>query len=355
MTYTAAIIGTGPDPDERVSGQSFAMGYRHARAYDAIENETCELVACADIVRENAEAFADEFNLESDRVFEDHRKLLETVEPDIVSVCVPPGAHAELTVDCARAGVRAVHCEKPMADTWGKSRLMAQTCWRRGVQLTFNHQLRFHPVVRRAKELLDEGVIGDLERIELSRKDLFDAGSHQLDLANYFADDVASEWIIGQFDYREENRLFGVHNENQALAQWRYESGVYGLAATGFGADMIGCSNRLVGSYGTIEFDFGSTPQLHLTREGRTETTEFEQSDPLPSAVKHIVDTLGTDKEPIVSARRALNATELIFGTYESARRNGRVEFPLEIDDNPLESMVESGAVELRDDSERSN
>jgi hypothetical protein len=38
-----------------------------------------------------------------------------------------------------------------------------------------------------------------------------------------------------------------------------------------------------------------------------------------------------------------LQATELIFASWESARRRGRVDLPLEIEDNPLEDMVEAG------------
>lgn len=36
-------------------------------------------------------------------------------------------------------------------------------------------------------------------------------------------------------------------------------------------------------------------------------------------------------------------ATELIFATYESARRRARVHLPLDIEDSPLVSMLESG------------
>jgi phytoene/squalene synthetase len=36
----------------------------------------------------------------------------------------------------------------------------------------------------------------------------------------------------------------------------------------------------------------------------------------------------------------ALQATELIFATYESSRRRGRVDLPLEIDDSPLIAML---------------
>ena len=44
-----------------------------------------------------------------------------------------------------------------------------------------------------------------------------------------------------------------------------------------------------------------------------------------------------------LDADNALIATEIIFGAYESSRRRGRVDFPLEIEDNPLAAMVESG------------
>jgi len=58
---------------------------------------------------------------------------------------------------------------------------------------------------------------------------------------------------------------------------------------------------------------------------------------------RNVVECIGTDDEPTLGARNALNSTEIIFGIWESARRRGRVDFPLDIDDNPLHAMVESG------------
>lgn len=93
----------------------YAMAYQHADAYSVLDN--CEMVACADIVQENAEAFAQAFNIPE--VYLNHHEMLEKENLDIVSICVWPHLHAQLTIDCAIAGVRAIHCEKPMADTWG--------------------------------------------------------------------------------------------------------------------------------------------------------------------------------------------------------------------------------------------
>jgi hypothetical protein len=115
MRYTAAIIGTGPDPEE-TDRTGYAMAYRHAPGYQRLDN--VELVACADIVRENVEAFAEHFDIAEANVYEDYEVMLEELDPDIVSVCTPPWVHADIVVGAARTGVpEAIHCEKPMATT----------------------------------------------------------------------------------------------------------------------------------------------------------------------------------------------------------------------------------------------
>jgi predicted dehydrogenase len=218
--------------------------------------------------------------------------------------------------------------------------------------LTFNHQRRFGTQWAEAKALLDDGEIGALERVETAAPTLYDWGTHCVDLANFFAGDADVEWVLGQVDYREENLAFGQHNANQALAQWRYDSGVTGLASTGAGTDALGGSevyHRLVGSEGVIEThaDHCSDETLRVRRHDDPSWTAVE-TEPVNAVAGGLADALaaledGTD--PALGARNALRATEVIFGTYESARSRARVDLPLEIEDNPLASMVESGAL----------
>jgi len=350
MTYTAAVIGTGPDP-ENPSGDGYAMGYRHADAYEA--HDDVDLVACADIVPENAQAFAESYDIDDDGIFEDYNEMVEAVEPDLVSVTVPPAIHEDISVDCIRSGVvSAVHCEKPMALTYGGARNMAEAAWRNDVHLTFNHQRRFSRAFRRAKELLDDGEIGELERVEFSAPNIFDYGSHSFDLCGYFVDETPAEWVLCGLDYSEEDKLFGAHNENHAVVQWAYENGVQGLATTGVGSDGLSCHNRLVGSGGVVEVGpggIGSRTPLRIRRDGGdweeldTDGDHLHGEDLIEAAVADVVEAVETGEASELCARNALNATEIIFGAWESARRRGRVEFPLEVDDNPLEAMVESG------------
>ena len=355
--YTVAVIGTGPDP-RNPTVEGFAMGYRHAEAYR--ENDDCRLVACVDVVPENATAFAEAFDLDEERVFEDYETMLAAVEPDIVSVAVPPAIHEMVVVGCARSGVvDAIHCEKPMALSWPAAQRMVQTCWRRDVQLTFNRQRRFGRPFVAANRLIAEGAIGDLQRIEIGWGDFFDTGAHTVDLAGMFNDDRPAEWVIAQLDYREEDVRFGAHQENQMIAQWRYDNGVYGLLSTGEGTSMVDAAFVLRGTEGVIRIDVADGPTLEHEHDGIREAVDVdgetihgtpEDGDRFGSvlqdrSVASAIEALETGEESPLAGRIGLNATEILFGGYESVRRRGRVDLPLDGAESPLETMVESGAL----------
>ena len=339
-----AFIGTGPEPDNPVWGKSAAMAYRHAAAYE--DHPSCRLVACADIVEPNASAFADRTGIGPSNVFSDYGEMLDAVQPDVVSICTPVPTHEPIVVDCISSGVKAIHCEKPMADTMAGSRRMVEAAARTDVQLTFNHQRRVATPTRRLADLVADGAIGEVTRVELETKNLFDAGTHLIDLCNFVLDDPDAEWAIGQIDYRTENVRYGVHNENQAFARWRYEGGIDAVAAMGTDADFIDCDLRVLGTDGAAELNPAGEAQLRVKRGETASWEELDTGEPMadiPAAIADVVTGLETGTEPALSARRALGSAQIIFACYESARRRGRVDLPLSIDDNPLVSMVEVG------------
>ena len=352
MAHAVAVIGTGPGRDTDISGRSHAFAYEHADAYAA--RDDCELVACADVVSEYAEAFAAEFGVDASHAFTDHETMLTETNPDVVSVCTPIPTHADITIDCARAGADAVHCEKPMARTWAEARAMAHVCDRRGVQLTFGHQRRFGDPFRRAKSLLDDGAVGELERIEISWGNFFDNGSHTVDLAGYFNDESPAAWVLGQIDYSKEHVRYGVPTADHAFVSWQYENGVHAVLATGDDVPLSGgpydfydCWHRLVGSEGVVELGRREGPGLRYRRDGEGWTevdVDPEFDGRVDLAVDDAVAALDGPGESELRAELALNTAEILFAGHESSRRRGRVELPLTgVYDHPLESMVEAG------------
>ncbi len=367
----AAVIGVGTPPDEREPGQ-FGQGYDHARGYQRAKG--CELIAAADTNPRYARRFCDVVGLSTGNVYEDHELMLQRAAPDIVSVCTPPGTHAAIVSDCVPADVTAVHCEKPLATTWGTCRSMARECREAGVDLTVNHQRRYARPFMRAKALLDDGEVGSLERIEFRAQNLFDYGVHMFDLCGYFTEQEPVQWVEADVEYETKNVWYGVHQETWARARWEYANGVEGLAVTGDPA-AVGATMRLVGDDGNIEIEPDDRSVVRVGSEGGwrsigTGGDTVDKVDPdslrgialrvgrhLPSdalrrwlpapyterAVVDVVESVRHGRPSPLRVEHSLAATEVVFACWESERRNDRVSLPLDIDDNPLEAMVESG------------
>jgi UDP-N-acetylglucosamine 3-dehydrogenase len=358
MTLRVGIVGTGApntglNPEE-VTKAGFSVAYRHAPCYRELDDT--ELVGCVDLVEENRDVFAETFDLPAENAYEGHLEMVEELDLDFVDVCTPAATHADIAVDLACCGeIDAIHSEKPMASTWGDAQRMATACWRRGVQLTFNHQRRFGDPFRRALALLESGEIGALERMEISPGAMFSYGTHAVDLCGMYNGERPAEWVIGQIDYRTENVYSkGGHNENQVVAQWEYDNGVHCFAGSGGAVDA---HHRLVGTGGVIEVGPRAVEtDLRIRRHGQTDWETIETGENglgglhngypyMVRAIGDAVDALLEGYESELSARVSLNTAEIIFATYESSRRRGRVDLPTDITDNPLEAMVESGAL----------
>ena len=350
------VIGTGKKR-ERSDRFGFAMAYAHAEGYRKLES--CELVACADIVEENATAFAGAFGIKQGGIFTDYKQMLAKSRLDVVSICTWMHLHERMALDAIDAGVKAIHCEKPMADTWGGARRMAKAAKDAGVQLTFNHQRRYGEPFVMAKKILDDGRIGKLVRLECGAGNLYDTGTHFIDMFSFFNGEVPAKWVLAQIDYRQENFVFGSHNENQQVVLTEYENGVFGLIMTGVGANPVGCVDKLVGTDGVVEVGLPNGPPMRYRLAGETQWTAPDTGGAsihgpgfIDRAVADVVGCLLSKRKCQLDAGNALIATEIIFGAYESSRRRGRVDFPLDIEDNPLAAMVKSGELKPAPDKE---
>lgn len=350
MALTVAFIGTGKKR-EKGSLMGYGMAYTHADAYSELED--VELVAAADVVEENVQAFAEQYDIEA--TFSDYQKMLAEIEPQAVSICTWPHLHEPMVINCARAGVELIYCEKPMADTIGGARRMLEVCDEEGVALNFNHQRRYGAPFRLAKEMLDDGVIGDLLRMEWGGPNIYDYGSHNFDMAQYFNDEAWPEWVMAQIDYHTEDFWFGAHNENATTAAIAYENGVYGLVATGDAEGLVGCHNRLVGTMGTIEI--GATyEEAGVLRYRTCDSGKWEDVDTegeglhgnvyINRAIADVVGSWRNGERSMMDGHNAIKGTEAIFACWESSRIRERVEIPMEAEDNPLQAMVEAGQLQ---------
>ncbi|MGD9855753.1 MAG: Gfo/Idh/MocA family protein [Planctomycetaceae bacterium] len=101
------------------------------------------------------------------RAYDSYEALL--ADPDVQAVYVPCTGeeHHRWTIAAAEAG-KHVLCEKPLARSVSDAEQMIAACADAGVVLQEAFMWRHHPRTQRAKELLDEGAIGELRLIVAS-------------------------------------------------------------------------------------------------------------------------------------------------------------------------------------------
>jgi len=153
------------------------MGGMHASVYGLLPG--CELVGAYDHREERAAKFGQE---RSCRLFESREALIEAV--DALDVCLPTDLHCEASVAGLGAG-KHVFCEKPMALDLREADRMIAAAEASGKQLMIGHCIRFWPEYAYLKEAVDDGRLGRLVSLNLTRYGAFPSWSAD----NWLADE----------------------------------------------------------------------------------------------------------------------------------------------------------------------
>jgi predicted dehydrogenase len=122
-----------------------------------------QLVAVGSRTKEAADKFADMFSIP--RRHASYADLANDPEVDAVYVATPHNLHKENTILCLRAG-KAVICEKPFAINAREAAEMIGVARETGRFLMEAMWTRFLPVLVKVRELLAQGVIGEVRMME---------------------------------------------------------------------------------------------------------------------------------------------------------------------------------------------
>src|SRR5437868_3309600 len=102
------------------------------------------------------------------RAVRDVRDVLTDARVEAVAVATPAGTHAELVTAALEAG-KHVLVEKPLATTAADAERLVRLAERRGRVLMVDHTYVYSPAVRKIKDLVREGALGELYYIDSVR------------------------------------------------------------------------------------------------------------------------------------------------------------------------------------------
>jgi predicted dehydrogenase len=97
--------------------------------------------------------------------YDDYHEMLNKETFDLIIVQSENAQHADIVEACAAHGVHAC-VEKPMADTLSHALRMVRACQAAGTTLIINWPLTWSPAARKAKSLLDGGIIGRILQLK---------------------------------------------------------------------------------------------------------------------------------------------------------------------------------------------
>ncbi len=101
----------------------------------------------------------------------DYRDIVNDPTIDAVAVATPVGTHHALTKECLEAG-KHVFIEKPMASSVAQCNDLIETASQKHLRIMVGHTFIYSSPVRKIKEILDSGEIGDLLYINTRRLNL---------------------------------------------------------------------------------------------------------------------------------------------------------------------------------------
>ena len=339
-------------------GRSHVYGYMHCGRY--------ELVALADLsavaMEEYDELFGD-FDGYHPTHYADAREMLDNEELDVVSIATWHTGHTTWTIAAAARKPGAILCEKPMAVDVGSADEMRVVCQRNGVKLAIAHQRRFLPSYAAARELIAEGVIGDVALVtSLSGAGLPNDASHHMDMYRYVLGDVDCQWVMGQVERGTDRHERNTRIEDRAVAVFGFEGGTRAEIISNMTPSYYqGCV--IYGSEGMIDLRTRYLRVLNADTGGRwdhrapdgrffktdVEGFSFEYVEAGAAQADDLADWVQGEAESFRGeATHGYKALEMVHGVYESARLHERVDLPLKTRVNPLDLMVESGHLPVR-------
>src|SRR5262249_32701691 len=110
------------------------------------------------------------------RAYADYRGMLERERPHPAAIWPSDPAHrAEMTWAAASAGAH-VFVEKPMATSPDEADAMVAASKENNIKIAVAHQIRLAPAIVHLKELIDDGLIGDLLEVRARGKEDSRAG-----------------------------------------------------------------------------------------------------------------------------------------------------------------------------------
>jgi predicted dehydrogenase len=284
----------------------------------------------------------------------DAREVIADDSLDAIVVATPVSTHYPLGMQVLESG-KHLFLEKPMASSSQECRRLNETAESRGLHIMVGHTFLFSPAVRKIGGLIDEGDLGDIYYVSITRVNL-----------GIFQKDVNVVWDLAPHDVAMLNHLFGANPQVVSATGRSYVQQDKGIEDVAFltleypgrqiahvhvswldpnkirRATFVGSRKMLV--YDDVDptekikvYDKGVEIQPHYDNFGEFQLTlrsgdifvpRVDMVEPLKVEAQHFVDVLAGQTECISSGRHGQEVVEVLEKACVSIKDDGQ---PVEV------------------------
>jgi predicted dehydrogenase len=306
-----------------------------------------EVVAVSDMREDRLRLLTSRYP--SVEVSTDSRTLLDNPEIDAIAIATPVSTHYELALHALQNG-KHVMVEKPMTSSTQQALRLIDEADRRRLTLLVDHTFVYTGAVRKIKQIVDAGRLGDIYYYDSTRVNLglfqhdvdvlWDLAVHDLAIMNYILPSspcaVAATGINHVSGGRENLAYLTMFFDDNTIAHVN----VNWLSPVKLRRTLIGGSKQMI-VYDDMEhsekvkvYDKGitlttGTDSLYKAmvgyRSGDMFAPQLDVSEALKIEIQHFADCIRTGAEPITGGRAGLQVVRLLESASLSMKHRGRL------------------------------
>jgi len=283
----------------------------------------------------------------------DHRELLSRADIDAVVIATPAASHGELAYAALSAG-KHVLIEKPLATTVEDGARLIELANRKGLILMVGHTFLYSAAVRRLKQYLEHGELGEVfyvysQRLNLGRvrhdvNALWNFGPHDISILLYLLGQTPVEVVARGFAYLQKDvedvvfmtLVFPRNVSAHVHISWLDPHKVRRMTVVGsrkmavyddLSSDArIVLYDRGVDRVPTAESprDFGSFAEFQLRlRSGDVTIPALTLPEPLRLECEHFVECIRTGRRPLTDGQHGLEVVRVLAAAQHSISHRG--------------------------------
>ena len=278
----------------------------------------------------------------------DYREIMKRSDIDLVAIAVETSQHYPIVKEALQSG-KHVYVEKPFTDNVKQAVELKKLASERGLYIHVDHIMVYHPAIRKIKEIMEAGDLGDILYVSCYRQNLgnvkndvnamWDLSVHDLSIIDYLSDGAHVKFVkaLGEKAYssRESITFLSVQYENfiaNITANWISPIKERKIIIAGTKKMLVYDDVDVINKLIVYDKGFDKTPIKDMeydefvikSRIGDAVIPKLEQSDALYNSLDHIRLCIERNQESLTNADAAIRVIKILELANQDLLSNGK-------------------------------